>query len=631
MKNQVVLKKLKILLTISGICLALLVVRLVYLQLVKGESFLATVSRTTIRTTYIPAPRGEIKDRNGVILAHDLPRLNICAIGAEIKNIDQFVTVLSPLINYSEARTRRILERYKDNPYQKIVIKPKVETPVMMKVAEIQPDLPGLYFEVQPVREYPDGEIASHLLGYIGHISPEELKNLKDKNYYSGDYIGKDGIEKQYDQYLRGNNGQRDILVDAVGRMIGEVSERKPRAGNDIYLTIDANLQKDVYQILKWHVDSLSTVSREKLAAAAIVMDVRTGEILAMSSYPGFDPNSFAKGLSVQEYNDLIERKDYPMFARTISGEYVPASTFKIITTAAALQEGICTKHSPFNCPGYYKIGGQRFNCAVTSGHQKIDLVNSIAESCNVTFYILGNKMGIDRLLKYSKEFGLGRKTGIDLPGETAGLLPDSYWKLKTFGEPWYAGDTINTSIGQGFLNVTPIQMVQVTSAIANGGKIMKPYLLMKVENSQENNPTVLSVVNVEAQHLAVIRNGMISSVKKGTSKLLKSKMSAGGKTGTAESFASPENPHGRNHTWFTGFAPAENPEISVVVFFERSAGSGGSICAPIAGEILDSYHKHIYSKKHQAHKDANKEVNKEVNKDVNKDPSSSGNPVPIQ
>jgi penicillin-binding protein 2 len=586
MNDKALLKRLKILLTISGICMLILLFRLFYLQLIKGEHFLEI------------APRGEIRDRNGEILAHDLPRMNICAVRAEIRNLDEFTRILSPLIGYTEARIKKILDKFDDNPYQKVVIKPKIDTSMMMRVAELQPDLPGLYLEVQPVREYPEGEIAPHVLGYVGQISSEELEDFKGGDYHPGDYIGKDGIERQYDKYLRGINGQRNTIVDAIGRVTGKTTEKKPKPGRNVFLTLDINFQRDLHQILKWHVTSLSKVSKEQLAAAAIVMDVKTGEILGMHSYPGFDPNSFSKGMSTKDYNALVQRKDFPMLDRVISGEYVPASTFKLITGAAGLQEKLCTRHTPFSCPGYFQVGGQKFNCMVTSGHGKVDIVNSISESCNTTFYLLGTQLEIDRILQYSRNFGLGKKTGIDLPGEMSGLLPDSYWKMKSYGEPWYTGDTINTSIGQGFLNVTVIQMAQATAAVANGGKVIKPHLLLKIEDTMENEPQVMNLVEVDDQHLAVIREGMITSVKKGTCRLLDSKISAGGKTGTAESFPSPGNPHGRNHTWFVGFAPARDPEIAVVVFFERSAGYAGRVTVPIASEILNSYHKHIYSKK---------------------------------
>jgi penicillin-binding protein 2 len=587
-------RKLNILLTIMGICMIILLGRLVYLQIIMGAKFYKIASVNVVRSSYILAPRGEIKDRNGNFLAYDIPRLNVCAIRAEIENVDRFVRKLSPLIGYPPAYVKKIIEKHKDNPYQKFVIKAKVDTPTMMKVAEVQLDLPGLHLEVQPVREYPCGEYASHIIGYVGEIAEDELK-LKGKNYQLGDYVGKDGIEKEYDSYLKGTYGEKNVLVDAEGKDIRLISEKKPVPGKTVYLTIDMELQKETEDILTWHVKSLSKISKELLAAAAVVMDVQTGEILAMASIPEFDPNLFSKGISPKDYNKLINRKDYPLMNRIISGAYPPASTFKMVTGIAALQEGICTRYSPFICPGFYNLNGQHFNCFVKSGHGKIDFNNSIAQSCDVTFYFLGHKLGNDRLLNFAKDFGLGQRTGIDIPGESPGILPDNYWKMRMYKEPWFTGDTVNMSIGQGFLNATPLQMAVVTAAVANGGKILRPHLMSRVctadgQDVSEYKTKILRTLKVDPGHFEAIRQGMRSAIKKGTAKAYNAKISAGGKTGTAENFPTPENPNGRNHTWFTGFAPANDPEVAIVVFFERSGNYAGRTAVPIASQILDEY-----------------------------------------
>jgi penicillin-binding protein 2 len=595
LENDSVPKRLTIFILLVAALMGLLLARLAYLQIVSGEKYSRIANYNIIHTTYLPAPRGEIRDRNGRVLAWDVPRLNVCAVPSEVTDLNIFTKRLAPLIDYTPGRIRKILERKGINPFQKVIIKAKVDTETMMKVAEIQGDMPGLYLEVQPVREYPEKDLASHIIGYVGEITEEELAAQKKQGYLMGDYVGKDGIEKQYDSYLKGEHGENQVLVDASGKAIQTLMEKKSRPGRNLVLTIDAELQKEVEEILAWHVRSLSIVSREPLAASAIIENVNTGEILAMASIPQFDPNLFSKGISVKDYNSLIGRRDYPLLNRSIAGIYPLASTFKMVTASAALQEGICTRYSPFICPGYYQVGNQRFNCFVKSGHGRIDFNDAISESCDVAFYYMGEHLGIDLLGKYAKDFGLGERTGIDLPGEAAGVMPDSFWKMSHIREPWYTGDTINLSIGQGYLGATPVQLSVITAAVANDGKIVRPRLLKSVVDSSgrtimSEKTKVMRQLKVKRGHFDAIRDGMRTAVLKGTANRLGSKVSASGKTGTAESFPCPENPHGRNHNWFAGFAPASQPDIAVVVIFERSGGYAGKNVVPLSGEILNAY-----------------------------------------
>ncbi|MFP4496940.1 MAG: penicillin-binding protein 2 [Vulcanimicrobiota bacterium] len=595
MNKDITNRRLTILLIVVFVCCLLLIGRLFQLQLLKGEQYTKSANTNVIKTTFLPGPRGEIRDRYGKILAFDVPRLNICMVISEIKDENEFARTLGPLIGYSPEIIKRKIEKNRQDIYGKIIIKPRVDTETMMKVAEQQGDLPGLYLDVQPVREYPFGDTASHVIGYVSEITKEELDANKKEGYLARDFIGKDGIEKYYDGILRGRHGAKEELTDVSGHVIKEIGETKPSPGKNIYLSLDIELQKKVEEILKWNVNSLSAISGQKLAASAIVMDIKTGEILAMASIPQFDPNKFLKGMTEKEYQTLINRKDYPLLNRNIAGTYPLASTFKMVTGIAALQEGLCTRYSPFNCNGYYEVGSRKFYCFVRTGHGKIDFNEAISESCDVVFYELGEKMGIEKLLEYSRNFGLGQKTRIDLPSESPGLLPDNYWKIKNFNEPWYTGDTVNLSIGQGFLGATPLQLAVITATVANDGRMMQPHLLIKTENSEKKQvetikPTVVRELNVDKKHFDAIKDGMRSAVKTGTAKLLDSRISSAGKTGTAENFPNPENPYGRNHTWFAGFAPSHDPEIAIVVFFEKSGGYGGKKAVPMAREILDDY-----------------------------------------
>lgn len=591
-------RKLNIFLLVIGICLAIILGRLAQLQILQGEHYSKVARFNLVRTSKIPAPRGGILDRAGRVFAYDEPRLNICAVLSEIEDINIFCKQLAPLINETPGQIRKTLARHKSEIYEKIVIKPKVDTATMMKVLEEQSSIPGLYMEVQPVREYPCSEIASHLMGYVGEITEKELASPHFDGYMMGDVVGKDGLEKYYEQYLHGHYGERRELIDAAGKIMKTISEEDPRPGYNIYLTIDLELQKKCEGILKRYIDSLSAISGEKLSGCVILMDNNNGEILTMASYPNFNPNLFSKGISAKDYKELTERKDYPLLNRCTNGAFPAASTFKIVTAAAALQEGICTRYSPFYCPGKYKVGNAYFNCFVKTGHGKIDFHKSISESCDVAFYFLGEKLGLDRLLKYARQFGLGKKTGIDLPGEIPGLLPDEFWKKQNLKEPWYTGDTVNMSIGQGYLGVTPLQMAVVTGLVANRGTMYKPHLVKGVERSDGKSlldvkPKVKYKLDVDPGHLDAIRDGMREAVLTGTAKSLAvPSLRFAGKTGTAESFPCPENPRGRNHTWFVGFGPVDDPGIVAVVFLEKSGGLAGRMAVPLAGAVLDEYNE---------------------------------------
>lgn len=599
-----VLKKLNWVLIIIAFCFAILIFRLAQLQIIQGDQFDQIAQFNIVRTTLIPPPRGEIRDRFGKPLAYDVPRLNVCAKISEIEDQNVFVKKLAPLIDTKPERIKEILEKNKDDIYRKILIKPRIDTEMMMVVAESQGDLPGLYLEVQPMREYPHNETASHVLGYVGEITEDEIKSPQFKGLKTGDIVGKDGIEKYYDQYLQGRYGTQQELVNAAGKVITELKQEAPSPGYVLYLTLDLELQKECDRLLGDFVSNLSAISRESLAGTAIIMDSRNNEVLAMSSYPRYNPNLFARGITSKEYEKLIQGMDYPLLNRCISGAYPAASTYKIITAAAGLEEGLCTRYSQFYCSGKYLVGSHVFNCFVRSGHGPIDFNKSMSESCDVTFYLLGESMGLNKLLHYSREFGIGEKTQIDLPGETAGLLPDELWKRQNLDEPWYTGDTVNIAIGQGYLGVTPLQMGVVIGAVVHDGIKYKPHLLKRVERVDGKilktiQPEELGRIQVKKMHFDALKDTMRDAVLTGTAKSLRvPKMYFAGKTGTAESFASPENPNGRNHTWFVGYGPFDDPEIILVVFLEKSGDLAGRRAVPLSGSILESYYNIMSERK---------------------------------
>jgi penicillin-binding protein 2 len=451
----------------------------------------------------------------------------------------------------------------------------------------------GVYLGTRGQRDYRYKTHASHLFGYMGAIAQSKLRELRPEGYTGRDYVGKTGLEYYYDDELRGARGVRKRSVDAAGHTLSTEIAQEPVPGNDLLLNIDMELQLATEKALA---KSLKAVAKEnggdKSAAAAVVMDVNSGELLAMASLPNFDPRPFARGITSEEYSALLNDKNTPLVNRASHATFSPGSTYKMITGMAALQMSLANPHSRFFCGGAYKGA----NCFVRSGHGPVNFTNALAYSCDVVFYMLGDQMGIRNLARYSREAGLGSVTGIDLPNEDPGLIPDPEWKQEVWGEPWYGGDTINSSIGQGFILVTPLQMARVTAAVANGGTLYRPRLVDRItewdgDHVSQNSVEKMGELPVSPGHLATVRSGMRGAVTRGTSTVVNlPNVKVAGKTGTVESFPNPYNPHGRNHTWFVCFAPYEKPEIAIAVFFQKSHGYGGSVAAPVAKEILEAY-----------------------------------------
>ncbi|HPZ08019.1 MAG TPA: penicillin-binding transpeptidase domain-containing protein, partial [Candidatus Eremiobacteraeota bacterium] len=369
--------------------------------------------------------------------------------------------------------------------------------------------------------------------------------------------------------------------------------------------TLDIDIQRICENELDLILKKLAGEQGKTKAGAVVVLSVKTGELLAMCSKPDFNPNLFSTGISEKDYKELIKNPWHPLFNRSIAGLYPPASTFKIITASAALQEHRTSPWTPFYCSGYIKVEDKIFNCDLRTGHGKIDFTNSIAESCDIVYYQLGLELGLKKIQTYAREFNIGLLTGIELPGESAGLLPTSEWKEKTIGEKWYVGDTVNLSIGQGYLLTTPLQMAVATAILANGGIYNPPHLVKKIESEQgdiifEYKPENIRHIQVDTANLEVIKKGMRLAVTKGTSTAANiPEIAIAGKTGTAENVATPENPTGENHTWFVTYAPSDDPEIAIAVFLEQAGGYAGKTAVPLGTEIIKNY---FNIKKQQRH-----------------------------
>ncbi|HSP54999.1 MAG TPA: penicillin-binding protein 2, partial [Dehalococcoidia bacterium] len=484
--------------------------------------------------------------------------------------------------------------------YSPAIIKQDIDRDTALILMELQPHAPGLQVLVEPTRTYTTGALLSHVLGYVGPVSAEEYATLKDNGYLYQDYIGKTGAEAGYEDELRGKMGRKLIEVDASGRELKTIAEKKPIDGANMVLSIDADLQQKVADILQQYAPNSDN-------AAAAVMDVHTGEVLAMVSLPSYDNNIFSGKIDDTKLADLINSPGKPLVNHALSEQYPPGSTFKTIVGSAALQEGIATPATTITSRGYILIQND-FDPNVVYRYPDwaalgpLDFYGGLAMSSNVYFYYLaGGKpdegfkgLGVERVAAYAKSFGYGQPTGIDIPGESAGLVPDATWKENTVGEPWTLGDTYNFGIGQGYVAATPMQVLCAVSSIANGGQLLTPHVMKDLTDSHGNTlqtyqTKVRAKVPVDDSYLADVRTGMRQSVTSGVAKnAAVAGVEIAGKTGTAEFGPMLSNGKYETHGWFVGFAPYNDPQIAVVVFVQH--GTGGADASPAAAKIFDYY-----------------------------------------
>lgn len=604
-------RRFKTLHTIAGISFLLLITRFWYLQIFRGEDYREFSVRNSVRTLVHYAPRGQILDRNGEILVDNRPQFNVTLL-PKPEMIEKTLPLLSKILQLPPAELlKRIDEKRARNPFLPIPLKEDITWEELVKLEARKSDLPGVWIEWKPIRSYPLGAISPHVLGYVGEIDEQELRQARKehpKRYRLGDPIGKSGVESIYERLLKGVDGGRQILVDAMGRPVlahpGEEStpyrslislqETAAIPGNNIRLTIDLSLQKRAQELL------------EGKQGVLIVMDVPTGEILALASEPHYDPELFARGMTPEEWKQLREDPRHPLENKAIRGLYPPGSTFKVVVAAAALGEGILTPEEKILCTGGYSIGRRRFRCWKQGGHGVVNLERAIIESCDVFFYRLGELLGVDKIAEYAKKFGLDRTTGIDLYGERSGLIPTRAWKEEQFGDPWYPGDTASVVIGQGYILMTPLQILSLYNTIANGGKWVRPHLLKSVQKRNGEIETLppqpSHSVGISQEHLALLKKALYEVVHdpKGTGRgsFLK-EVAIAGKTGTAQviSQRKGQNRHAtaiKDHAWFAGFAPAEEPQISVVALVEHG-GHGGAVAAPLAKAIIGEYFETVH------------------------------------
>lgn len=561
----------------------ILTIRLFYLQIYSRERFYRKAEENRIRAVSLEPLRGVIFDRKGVPLVDNEPAYSVFAIPFEIRKSKETVPLLSRFLNLDKDYLLRKLQNPCWGPWMPVRLRRQVDFMGLSALEEHKLDLPGVILRIEPTRCYPSPVKAPHLFGYLGEITVEELKNLKRKGYRIGDIVGKKGIEKEYDLLLRGERGIRYVEVDALGRELRVLKEKKeipPRPGANLYLTIDADLQAFIEQKF------------EGMKGSVVVLDPSSGEVLAMVSKPDYDPELFAGVITPELWDKLQHDPGHPLYDRTIQSTYPPGSTFKLVLALAAVETGKVTKDWTVHCPGYFKLGGRYFDCWKKRGHRKVNLLTAIEQSCNVYFYQLGLRVGLDDWAKFAKALGFGSKTGIDLPGESKGLVPDREYLDQKYGTgKWPQGLIPNLAVGQGELLVTPLQMACLAGIIANNGRLYRPHLLRFIEDPLTGEKRGVRVSperirGISEEAFEVIKEGMLRVVngRNGTGRAARIPgIKVAGKTGTAQ------NPHGADHAWFIGFAPYSSPRIALSILVENG-GMGGRVAAPLARLIFQKF-----------------------------------------
>jgi penicillin-binding protein 2 len=587
--------------------------RLFYLQVVEGREYRRLSEINSIRLHDIDAPRGLIFDRQGQMLVDNRPSFDLHIILKDAKPLDDTLDRLARFTGLSvEELQERIRANLKRGGYTPILLKEDIGRDLLAAIEVQKYNLPGVMVNISPRRHYLQFDRAAHLLGYMGEISQNELRNLNGSGLKSGDFIGKYGIEKTYESSLRGRRGGQQVEVNATGQVVRVINSVDANPGQNIVLTIDYDTQIAAEKALAgW-------------AGAVVAIDPDNGEIIAMASSPTFDPNMFVVGMSRDQWNALITNPYRPLENKAVQAEYPPASTYKIVTARAGLEEKVIDPQTTYFCPGHYRYGNRVYRCWKRGGHGEVDLTRAIAESCDVYFYQVGEAVGIDRLAHYASACGLGDLTGVELGQEAEGLVPTSSWKLKRFGESWQGGETLSVAIGQGFNLVTPLQMATMIAAVGNGGIRYKPQLVKKmvsVENmvTYEAQPEVTGRIPVSAVTMEHIRHGLWSVVnhRKGTAFASRIKdFEFSGKTGTAQVVSRPPDDVAdqeqidemfKDHAWFVAYAPEQEPKIAVAVMVEHGE-HGSSAAAPIAREVIRTYLKLPEDKVSEALKVATKE-----------------------
>ena len=574
---------------------AVLLVRLMYLQVIRGEEYHLLSLNNRIRLQSIDPPRGLIYDRNGHVLVENRPSFDVDITLKDAGKVEETVQKVAQHLDVpSEELMQKLTTSTSISAYKPILLRQDIGRNALASIEAHKYDLPGISVNVKLRRHYLNVQDAAHLIGYLSEISPSELAAKKYPGRRRGDFIGKFGAEKAYENYLRGTRGGRQVEVNANGQVVRVLKTVAAKPGHNIYLTIDHGLQKKAEKLLRG------------VAGAAVAMEPNSGHILALASSPSFNQNHFAVGMSHDQWDTLISNPFRPMENKAIQGEYPPGSTYKIITAIAGLDEGVIDVNTEVFCPGHYRFGNRTYRCWKKGGHGQVEIIKAITESCDVYFYKVGELLGVDRLAWYAKASGLGFPTGINLDKEAKGLIPTAAWKKKRVGVPWQKGETLSVAIGQGFNLATPLQMVGMTAAIANGGTRYKPIIMEAIKTPDgrllhQNQTQVIGKVPISAPTLELVKTGLWAVVNSDHGTARGSRLAdieISGKTGTSQVISRKKNEtrseeerpaHQRPHAWFVAYAPSENPKIAVAVLIEHGE-HGSSAAAPVARELIKTY-----------------------------------------
>ncbi|MDH3948909.1 MAG: penicillin-binding protein 2 [Gammaproteobacteria bacterium] len=584
---------------VTVLLLLVLLARLVYLQIIHQEHYSTLSEENRVNILPIPPSRGLIYDRNGIVLAQNLPSFSLRLVPEHIPDLQQTLTELRSLIAISDEDIERFHKyRKRKRRFEGIPLRFRLDDEEVARISVNQYRLPGVEIHAELTRHYPLGKLASHAVGYVGRINERELGKLDASNYAATSYIGKVGVERAYEELLHGQVGYQQVESNAQGRILHVLKRTLPTPGKNLFLNLDVQLQR------------VAEDAMGENSGALVALDPRNGAVLALVSTPTYDPNLFVNGLDRKTFKELRDSPDRPLFNRALRGQYPPGSTIKPFLGLAGLELDEIRQADSLNCPGWYMQPGdpRRYRDWKKHGHAKTDLTKAIVESCDVYFYDLSLALGIDRMHEYLSTFGLGQRTGIDVRGELGGILPSREWKLRTYRTVWYPGETLIAGIGQGFMLTTPLQLANITATLSMYGRRTQPSMISAIQDPadkehQQISPKPLEPVPVaQLNHWESIVNAMqlVVNSPHGTAHRISYRLpySIAGKTGTAQVFGIKEDEEYkeeevskklRDHALFIGFAPVEDPQIAVAIIVENG-GHGGSAAAPVVRKVMDQY-----------------------------------------
>jgi len=585
-------------LIVGGVQMALisgLAGRMYQLQVVEAERYKMLADENRINMQLLPPPRGRIFDRFGQLLAENRLNYRLVLVPEQTHSVDEALMALEALVPIEEHDRDRILrEASRKRSFVPITVRENLSWEEVSRIEVNAPDLPGIMIDVGQTRNYAFGQDTAHIVGYVGAVSEKELDGDPVLSL-PGFRIGKSGVEKAFETNLRGRAGARQVEVNAYGRIIRELARQDGQPGDDYRLTIDMGLQQ--YAAARFGNES----------GAAVVLDIHTGEILALASVPSYDPNVFTTGISQKQWNGLLNHPRFPLNNKAIAGQYPPGSTFKMMVALAGLETGEMSPYTTVFCPGHITLGNRRFHCWRRGGHGTMDMVRGIMNSCDVYFYEVARRVGVNRISAMANRFGLGEKLGLDMPGERGGLMPTREWKMAVHGVSWQLGETLVIGIGQGYMLTTPLQLATMVARIANGGIAITPHIVRQIFRDNKRQIVTRespSSIGISPAHLAIVKEGMndVTNHPRGTAyraRIVEPEFAMAGKTGSAQVrriskkeretrvLRNDERPwKERDHALFVAYAPVEKSRYAIAVIVEHGGG-GSSVAAPIARDIL--------------------------------------------